>query len=220
MKKFLLSFTIVLITGISYAQKSDSTHTHYAFYRGFSTHVTELKSKRGILNGEYKIFNGRAVGAFGLYKNDERVGRWRFYLSKDSLDQIYNYTTKQVEYNKPLKGITFMIDSLKDGDRVIYPTKIMGYFGLYLLTRNYTPPYEVQKKRGEFDLYFIFTIDADGRLVKYETQVISSNFNKVEEVNLKKLKPDDFEFTPARVNGKYVTSKLIFENKLLLNLKN
>lgn len=220
MKKYLLSFTILLITCFSYAQKSDSTHTHYAFYRGFSTHVTELKTKRGILNGEYKIFNGRAVGASGLYKNDERVDRWRFYLSKDSLDQIYNYTTKMVEYNKTDKRISFIIDSLKDGDKVVYPTKITGYLGIYLLTRNYIPPYEIQKKRGEFDLYFIFSIDKDGRLVKYETKVASLNYNKIEEVNLKKLKPEDFEFTPAKVNGKNIPSVLIYKGTLGVNLKN
>lgn len=220
MKKYLLSFTIVLITCISYAQKSDSTHTHYAFYRGFSTHVTELKSKRGILNGEYKIFNGRYVGAFGMDENNLRVGRWRFYSSKDTLDQIYNYTTNQVEYNKPDKRISIIIDSLKDGDKVVYPTKITGYLGIYLLTRNYIPPHEIQKKRGEFDLYFIFSIDKDGRLVKYETKVASLNFNKVEEVNLKKLKPEDFEFTPAKVNGKNVPSVLIYQGILDVNLKN
>lgn len=220
MKKYLLSFTIVFITYISYAQKSDSTHTHYAFYRGFSTHVTELKSKRGILNGEYKIFNGRYVGAFGMYENNVRVGRWRFYSSKDTLDQIYNYTTKQVEYNKHDKRISIIIDSLKDSDKVVYPTKITGYLGIYLLTRNYIPPYEIQKKRGEFDLYFIFSINKDGRLVKYETKVASLNFNKVEEVNLKKLKPEDFEFTPAKVNGKNVPSVLIYQGILDINLKN
>ncbi len=28
---------------VSYAQKSDSTHTHYDFYRGFSSQETELE---------------------------------------------------------------------------------------------------------------------------------------------------------------------------------
>jgi hypothetical protein len=220
MKKFLLSFTILLINYISYAQKSDSTRTHYAFYRGFSTHVTELKTKRGILNGEYKIFNGKTLAASGLYKNDERIGRWRFFYKKDSLDQIYNYTTKKVEFNRPDKKITYIINSLKDGDSVVYPTKVTGYLGLFLLTKNYTPPIEIQKSVGEFNLYFIFNIDKFGKLINYRTKVASINFNKIEEGNLKKLRTEDFEFTPARVNGKNVASILILEASLGVNLRN
>ncbi len=201
------------------AQKSDSTHTHYAFYRGFSTHETELKSKKGILNGEYIIFNGRKkTGVIGNYKNDERVGRWICYTQKDSIDQIYNYTTKTLIFNKPDKRITYYIDSLKDGDKVIYPAKIMGYFGLFLLTRNYVPPVEIQRSVGEFNLYFIFTLGEDGKLLKYETKVASLNYNKVEEVNLKKLKPEDFEFSPAKVNGKNVECVMVFEGSLAVNL--
>ncbi|TCC89312.1 hypothetical protein EZ428_16590 [Pedobacter frigiditerrae] len=219
MKKTLFTFIFILLCFIVNAQKSDSTHTHYAFYRGFSTHETELKSKRGILNGEYIIYNGRKnIGAIGNYKNDERVGRWVFYSQKDSIDQIYNYTTKILVFNRPDKRIRFHIDSLKDGDRVVYPAKIMGYLGLFLLTRNYTPPFEIQKKVGEFNLYFIFTLDKDGKLIKYETKVASLNFNKVEAVNLKKLKPEDFDFSPARVNGKNVASVMIFESTLGVNL--
>ncbi|RZK58520.1 MAG: hypothetical protein EOO91_08155 [Pedobacter sp.] len=189
MKKTLLTFLFISSYFIVNAQKSDSTHTHYAFYRGFSTHETELISKKGILNGEYIIFNGRKkTGVLGNYKNDERVGRWICYTQKDSIDQIYNYTTKTLIFNKPDKRITYYIDSLKDGDKVIYPAKIMGYFGLFLLTRNYVPPVE------------------------------SVNYNKVEEVNLKKLKPEDFEFSPAKVNGKNVECVMVFEGSLAVNL--
>lgn len=77
-----------------------------------------------------------------------------------------------------------------------------------------------RKKGVNLIFFFIFSIDEDGRLVKYETKVASLNFNKVEEVNLKKLKPEDFEFTPARVNGKNVPSVLIYKGSLGVNLIN
>ncbi len=219
MKKALLSLIFISFCFIANAQKSDSTHTHYAFYRGFSTHETELKSKKGILNGEYIIFKGgKKTGVIGYYKNNERVGRWICYNSKDSIDQIYNYTTKTLIFNKPDKRITYYIDSLKDGDKVIYPAKIMGYLGLFLLTRIYVPPFEIQRSVGEFNLYFIFTLDKDGKLVKYETKVASLNYNKVEEVNLRKLKPEDFEFSPAKVNGKNVACVMVFKGSLGVNL--
>lgn len=218
MKKALLTFFILSIHFFSYAQKSDSTRTHYAFYRGFSSHVTELKSKRGVLNGEYKIFNGKSIIANGLYKNDERVGRWQFFYPKDSLDQIYNYTTKTVEFNRHDKNITFFIDSIKDGDKVKYPAKITGTLGLFLLTRHYKAPYETRKTVGEYDLHYLFTIDKDGKLIKFEIKTAALNYSKAEEIDLEKLKSEDFDFSPAKVNGKNVKCVIILSGILASNL--
>lgn len=216
-KLLLITF---LICGTANAQKSDSTHTHYAFYRGFSTHETELKSKRGILNGEYKIYNGKSVGAQGIYLNNKKIGRWQFFLNKDTVEQVYNYTSKKVEFNLPSKRITYYLETIEEGDIVIYPVKVMGSLGLYLLTRFYKPPYEIQKSIGEYELYYIFTIDEKGQLVKYETKIASLNYNKVEEINLKRLKPEDLEFSPAMVNGKNVSSTMVVSSKIIASKRN
>ena len=217
MKNSLLTIFITSIHFIATAQKSDSTHTHYAFYRGFSTHETELKSKRGILNGEYKILNGNFIAAIGLYKNDERVGRWQFFLQKDSLDQIYNYTTKTVEFNRPDKRLTVYIDSLKDGDKVKYPVKITGNLGLFLLMSNYKVPYEMQRTVGEYKVYHNFTLNKEGKLIKFEIQTASANHNKVQVIDLKKLRPEDLEFSPAKRNGENTDCVMVLEARLTTN---
>lgn len=147
MKKILFIY-LILINLTSFAQKSDSTHTRYGLYRGFSIHLTELKAKRGILNGEYKIFNAWYIGASGAYKDGERVGSWKFFSDKDSIDQIYNYSTKELEFNKPNKKLTFYIDSLKESDKVNPPIKIGGAFGLRLLTKIFKPALDIQKKKA------------------------------------------------------------------------
>jgi hypothetical protein len=211
MKIISALFMLLVCSLNSIAQKSDSTYTHYAFYRGLSSHVTELKSKRGIKNGEYKIFGGRKIIATGLYKDNERIGRWRFFNENDSLDQVYNYTTQLVEYNLPNQRITCYIDSIKEGDKIIPPMKVGGAFGLLFLTRLFLPPMEVYRGSGAYNLLHLFTLDEHGKLIRYETKIDASNYKKVEEIPLKKLKTEDFEFTPAKVNGKNVSSTLVFE---------
>jgi hypothetical protein len=211
MKITSLLFIICLFGLDSYAQKSDSTNTRYGFYRGFSAHLTELKSKRGVKNGEYKILAGKKVVANGWYKNDERIGRWRFFTSKDSLDQVYNYTSKKVEYNLSNPNFTYYIDSVKAGDNVIYPSKVGGTLGLFFLCRLFKPPYEIQKGSGAYNLLFVFTLDENGRLIKFETKIAASNYNKIEEISLKRLEAEDFEFSPAKVNGKNVACTMVCE---------
>ncbi|RZJ76885.1 MAG: hypothetical protein EOO45_00560 [Flavobacterium sp.] len=219
MKKLFLLIIFGLLNLVSFGQKSDSTLSYYSFYRGFSIHKTELKAKRGVLNGEYKIFNGKSVGVLGAYKNDERIGRWTFFYKKDTIEQVYNYSTKKLEYNRPNKNITYYLDSIKEGDTVVYPAKINASFGLYMLSRLFKPPYFIQKSIGEYTLYYVFTLNNEGRLIKYETKIASDNYNKIDEIDLKRLRPEDFDFSPAVVNGKNVASTMVIESKLLANIK-
>ncbi|WP_152969644.1 hypothetical protein [Pedobacter sp. Hv1] len=218
--KTILTLCISILCGLSAnAQKSDSTQTHYRLIRGgFVEHSTELKSKKGIKNGEARIENGKKIVAKGLYKDGERIDRWQFFKEGDTLEQIYNYSIKRMEYNQPHEKIRFEIDSLKEGDRVVYPAKIGGTnYALMYLLKKYSMPYELQNKVGEYLLSFIFNIDSNGKLVKYQIRVGNNNFNKLQEVDLKKLNPEDLEFTAARLNGRNVGSTLIFETKLTID---
>lgn len=64
-------------------------------------------------------------------------------------------------------------------------------------------------------MFFIFTIDKEGKLIKYEIKVTSAKkYNKIENVDLTKLMAEDFEFIPASVNGNNVASILVFEELL------
>ncbi|WP_231491430.1 hypothetical protein [Pedobacter sp. Leaf170] len=214
--KTLALFLLTLIGFSAYAQKSDSTRMSYRIIRaGMIEHSTELKSKPHIKNGESEIKLGRNVVARGLYKNGERFGRWTFYKAPDSIEQVYNYSTKKLERNSAFANISCEIDSAKVGDRIIKATKIGGFYsGLRLLIKLFSPSKEFKSYAGIHPVYLIFHINENGKLIKYETETGIANLKRSEIIPLTKLKPEDFDFTPAYLNGKAVSCKLIFESKL------
>ncbi|MNK69542.1 hypothetical protein D3C87_889330 [compost metagenome] len=217
--KTLLSILLSFICFSVSAQKTDSTHTHYRYVRGgFIEHSTELKSQKGIKNGIATIVSGKKKLATGMYKNNERIGRWHFFCPLDTLEQIYNYSTKKLEYNVPIEEITFEIDSLKEGDKVIYPAKIGGHlYGMSFLTDRFHIPNELKHIKGFHKLSYIFTISDSGQLTNYEVKITSPSYNKTEIIALSKLHPDDLSFVPAKVNGSAVKSKLIINGDITVD---
>ncbi|WP_316849506.1 hypothetical protein [Pedobacter agri] len=217
--KTCCTFLLLFIGFTAFAQKSDSTHMHYRFIRGgFIEHSTTLKTNKQIKNGVAKVMKGHKVVATGMYENNNRVGRWNFYRSKDSLDQIYNYTTKKVEYNAPDSLIFFEIDSLKAGDKVVPPMKIGGnYYGLFFLIQNFKIPKESNAYPGIHKVYLIFHLDVNGKLVKYDTEILLPVLKKTTTMDLSKLKEEDFDFSPAYLNGKSVASRYVYESTLTVN---
>jgi len=214
--KTLASLLLSLICFSASAQKSDSTRTHFRIIRGgMIEHSTELKSKRYVKNGESEIKTGRILLAAGLYKDGERYGRWRFFNGPDSLEQVYNYTTKKLEYNHSGKNMAYEVDSTKSGDKIIYPAKIGGYStSLRFLVKEFSPSKEFRSYAGVHTVFLIFHIDKHGKLIKYETETGGGSIKRTEEIPLSKMRPEDFDFVPAYLNGKPVASRLIFEGKL------
>ncbi|WP_412465479.1 hypothetical protein [Pedobacter sp. KLB.chiD] len=219
----MTKFTLLILTLTPlfiFAQKSDSTSTEYKFIRGgFIEHSTELKSKRYIKNGLSEIKNGRKKVATGTYKDNERIGRWKFYKFADSavIDQIYNYSTKELEAsNAPLNAF-YEIDNSEGSDNITYPCKIGGFdFGMYFLKKNFRIPNELKSLKGRHNLLLIFTIDSYGKLINYEQKIISPSYNSSESVDLTKFKSDDLTFVAAKVNGNAVRSKLILKESITI----
>ncbi|UKT62282.1 energy transducer TonB [Pedobacter mucosus] len=217
--KLLHSLLFILTTFNAFAQKSDSTHTHFRIIRGgLIEHSTELKSIKNVKNGISEIKSGKALLAMGMYKDGNRVGRWRFYKNADSVEQVYNYTTKKLEYNSTINNILYEIDSLKVGDTVVYPAKIGGFYtSLYFLRNKFQPSRDFRAYPGEHSVFLVFYLDENGKLTKYETETGGGNLKKLDIIDLKKMLPVDFEFVPAYVNGKPVASRLIYSGKLTVN---
>lgn len=217
--KTLPTLLLSFVCFFAFAQKSDSTRTYYRIIRGgMIEHATELKSKRYVKNGISEIKNGRNIVATGSYKDGERLGAWKFFNGVDSVEQIYNYTTKKLEYNLPFRSIYGEIDSLKKGDRYNNPAKIGGFYtGLYFLLKRFTPSKEFQKYPGKHTVRLIFYIDEKDTLTKYIAETGEGEIKRVEIMDLEKLHEDDFKFVPAFVNGKAVTSRLIYKNILTVD---
>ena len=217
--KTLLSFSFFILSFSVFAQKSDSTRMRYRIIRGgLIEHSTTLKSNRYVKNGWAEIKSGRDLLATGVYKDGERYGRWRFFRGPDSLEQVYNYTSRKLEYNNPPEQVSYKIDDLKEGDVIKYPAKIGGYFtSLHFLIRKFSPPMEFKAYPGIHTVLIIFHIDEHGKLVKYETETGKGTYLKKDSLNLKKFRSEDLEFVPAYRNDKPVSSKLIYQGKLTVN---
>ena len=215
-KNILLFFLLILTFGIANAQKSDSTRIvtkEISF--NIIGNFTELKQKKGIYNGEAEIiFSGRdgnTVIARGLYKNNLRFGRWQFF-ELNNLVQVYNYGTKKVEqtYNNFEDKLSYEIDNLKTGDKVIYPTKLGCSFSFLYLIDGTSKSGVFNKAPANRKVLSIFTISETGKLVRFQGQVISENFDKIADVNISHYQDDFFQFSPAYVNGVAVPSKIIY----------
>ncbi|MES2447249.1 MAG: hypothetical protein V4546_08705 [Bacteroidota bacterium] len=178
---------------------------------GFYEHFTELKSKKGIKNGYAEVKEGSDIVATGSYKNDKKIGRWR-YFKKDTLQQLYNYNTNTIEHQVNDEKLKYIIDSLKDGDKLIYPSKIGGsYYGFRFLGPLYTIPHQIRKTQGKFPIYFIFHLNQKGTVMNLKIKTINGRNQYMQEVNLSKLNDEQLSFTPAMVNGKAVYSFLVYE---------
>ncbi|AZI27666.1 hypothetical protein EA772_20810 [Pedobacter sp. G11] len=210
--KTCCTFLLLFIGFTAFAQKSDSTRIRKSAI-GFDLieESTELKSKPHIKNGSARVFLHNKIVATGLYRNNERVGKWRFF-DKDSLSQVYNYNLKQMEFNIPDTTLHYNIDSLNQGDKVTYPIKIGMMNNLYwYLTSTARIPKELEQKDTEYQVMFYLYISKLGRIDKTFVNYSFSNNNKsyqlIDETNRFKY----FEFSPATVNGSAVDSQMILK---------
>ena len=208
----LFSFICFAVT----AQESDSTKIRSKKnILGYKETYTELIAKPGVRNGMTQIFQEKILLAYGRYKNDERVGRWRFFKHKDSVEQIFNYDLNKVEYNRPINTISYVIDSLKEGDSVLKPIKIGGFRMAFRTIFQQSQHYGIPLDNASYDQFYIFTLDRLGNLTKVEEKVSSKTYNtKTTSLHLKPFLTKDFKFFPAYINGKPVPSKIILKAKL------
>lgn len=215
-KNIILFFVSILICSIANAQKSDSTRIvtkEISF--NITGNFTELKQKKGIYNGEAEIIfssrNGNSIIAKGLYKDNVRFGRWQFF-EHTNLVQVYNYGTKKVEqtYNNLENKLTYEIDSLNTGDKVIYPKKIGSSFAFHYLIDGTSTSGVFEKAPRNRKVFSIFTISETGKLVRFQGHVIGENFDKIADVNIASYNDDFFQFSPTYVNGVAVPCKIIY----------
>ena len=212
--KTLASLLLSLICFSAYAQKSDSTRIRKnAIGYDMIEESTELKSRPRIKNGSAEIFFHDKLVAIGLYKDNERIGRWRFFKYKtDTITQIYNYSSKKLEYNVPDTTINYNIDSLNQGDKVLYPVKIGTMNNLYwYLTSMARIPEELFQKDTEYNVTFFLNINKLGKITKLVVDYKLENKGKTYELVDKAYRFKDFDFSPAIVNGNAVDSQMILK---------
>lgn len=213
MKALTLLFSS-LIGFSTFAQKSDSTRIRKsAIGYNLTEESTELKSKPHIKNGSAEVFLHNKLVATGLYKDNEKVGRWRFF-NRDSISQIYNYNLRKIEYNVPDTTLAYNIDSLNQGDKVIYPVKIGIMNNLYwYLTSTARIPNELKQINGEYQVTFVIDINKFGKITKQKVNYKSNDISKSYELIDQTHGYKDFDFSSAIVNGNAVESQMILKVK-------
>ncbi|MDN3585087.1 hypothetical protein QWY86_00290 [Pedobacter aquatilis] len=212
--KIICTLSLSLLFLSSFAQKSDSTRVRKSTNSyGLIEKSVELKSKPHIKEGSAEVFLHNKLIATGLYKNNERIGRWRFF-NGDSISQLYNYNSKKIEYNVPDTTLTYNIDSLKEGDKLLYPVKIGSMNDLYwYLASTARIPDELKQINGEYQLIFILNINKLGKISKLVVDYRLGNNSKSYELVDQTHRYKDFDFVPAIVNDKAVNSQMLLKGR-------
>lgn len=104
----LLIICFIQITGLSFQAFAQKTKFVKEKLNDSREEYYVLKGKKGVRHGSYRkyvksnVSNSERLRIEGDYKNNLRVGDWKFY-SEDGLEQVYNFSTTQLVSVSKLK---------------------------------------------------------------------------------------------------------------------
>lgn len=217
--KNLLTALFLTFTLSAFAQKSDSTTFRSTNIKEkFSERYTVLKSNKNIKNGFAEVLFNQKQIASGYYQNNERVNQWKFYLLNGVLEQVYNYSTKKVEFEMEDKSTTYHLENAKEGDEIIRPVKIGGNFSaILIINRILYPDMDLRKRNGTYTVSYTYFLDELGKIIKLERKVVGSNFNETKSIDQNLFRPEELACNPGYVNGKPVKSTITISHHLTIN---
>jgi hypothetical protein len=183
-----------------------------ALSRNIAEEYEVLKTDRKVRNGACKIYHGTTLVGTGKYAAGKRVGRWLFY-DQDSIQQVYNYDTRKLQFNRPPAGVSFEFDK-KPGDTVSNPAILEGSLGQSKLLLSYFPV-EMLSHEGTFQVVHYLSISETGELLKWDYKIISPEWNSAGTRNLTGIEKEiQSAFIPAAVNKHPVKSTIIMVTRM------
>lgn len=217
--KTLLTAILLTFTLSAFAQKSDSTTFRTTnIHEKFIERYTVIKSNKNIKNGFAEVLFNQKQIASGYYQNNERVNQWKFYLLNGVLEQVYNYSTKKVEFEMEDKSTTYHLENAKEGDTIIRPVKIGGNFSaILIINRILYPDMNLRKRNGTYTVSYTYFLDELGKITKLERNVIGSNFNETKSIDQNLFRSEELACNPGYVNGKPVKSTITISHHLTVN---
>lgn len=110
----------------------------------------------------------------GLYKDDQRIGEWKFYSSDGTLIQTYDYSTNKLVYSiKPTRETTVLQDKQETNKLLLSNPQFIG--STIELYDYITPAQMEMSKSGEYDLktgmvIITFYISAEGKAIDHKIE--------------------------------------------------
>ncbi len=177
---------------------------------------TIITSDRQIKQGQYQAFyKNKVVVAQGMYKNDERVGLWRFFNKTQQLTQVYNYDTGKLLFELPedeRSGFKYVVDKvITDSIVTTKPYRIGGrYFGYLSYLKFLSVPEDLRGEAFEnIDFTLELFVSPMGRVADFKFHIIAPYYKRTINIDPNRLLPEDRTFTPATYNKQPISSRIV-----------
>ncbi|MBX2966306.1 MAG: TonB family protein [Cyclobacteriaceae bacterium] len=167
-----------------------------------------LKDDPKIKHGTFQYSTKKGLVEKGQYYNDKKVGIWEFYDNEGNIEQKYDYTLKQIVFNKETRqfgGYKITIDN-KPTD--IKPDTIPMFIGgtsryYRYLQENLKYPKKSKSMGTEGRQLVIISLSNEGEVLT--TQIFRTIATDIDEEALRLMNELKNDWTPARHQGKNVS---------------
>jgi hypothetical protein len=217
MKPIILCSLSLLLVCRSWSQD------HQTQKKTLSRHLREVydvpKKDWKTKDGPYFVINDDGVKLVkGAYDNGKKSGVWSFLNAAGDVLQKYDFSHDSLLYSAVDSGSIVHTDfqilefPANDNDKIQAPYKIGGSeYGFYLIFDDRDIPADVKSATSTASMTYVLTISAKGELEGYTLLFSGSVINdKVIHRSTRGLPADALEFSPAKINGVGVRSKLTY----------
>jgi hypothetical protein len=196
---------------------------HQTNKKTLSRHLREVYSVQKkdwkIKDGPYSVINDDGVPIVkGSYTEGKKTGMWSYYNASGLLLQQYDFGHDSLISSTADSGSIVHTDfqllefPTNDSDKIQAPYKIGGpEYGFYLVYDDRDIPADVKGTTSTASMTYVFTISAKGELESYTLLFGGSAINdKTMHRTTHGLPADALAFSPARINGVGVRSKISY----------
>ncbi|MCC3159912.1 TonB family protein [Hymenobacter sp. 15J16-1T3B] len=187
-------------------------HGAYARYDGRSGHLVERGQYRnGVRDSvwtEYQ-WGGRKVQARGKYRNNEKVGEWEAYGYEGELVQRFDYTKRQLLFEKSGKWAEKVTAKALEADVSLdaKPTYLGGWDAVFrTVGMNIRYPALALRSQVEGYVWIAFTIDAAGKASNF--RVAKGIGAGCDEEALRVMQLVPASWFPAQAGGRSVAAEV------------
>lgn len=177
---------------------------------------TVITADKQVKQGQYQAFyRNKVVIAQGMYKDDKRVGLWRFFMNNQQLSQVYDYDKEKLLFELPeddRSGFKYIIDEVVSDSVVITkPYKIGGrYYGFLPYLRFFMLPEELRQDSPSTILITVeLFISPMGRVADFKFRVKAPLYERTISIDPNRLLPEDRAFVAATYNKQPISSRIV-----------